>query len=345
VKSSWLTAVTFIAAAFASLPRIAEAQTIYPTLPPAGQSVVGPGVVHPLLNIETSGGNDVIALREEVAPAAYGGGTQNIVNDCLGPDGGFADLGNTTFQYTTKKHQYAFAFTRAISEFTIRMVDWGDFLPYGGNADNTYAVTMTAYNAANEVVDTDTIQFTSSSTAISNRPSNEFGSLGVAGDACLATPGQPGNYTFHVQGSGIVRVTLSPRDRQSTDPHMALSKLGFTIEARPVQIDVKPGDSINSVNLKSRGTIPVAILGSADFDAATVVPASIRIAGASVAVRPNGSLRYSMEDVNGDGIPDLVFHVNTADISAASTTLKLTAQTSDGGSIVGEDTVVFVPKP
>jgi hypothetical protein len=343
LRFSLQTAVTFIVAAFASLPRIAEAQTIYPPLPPAGQSVVGQGVVHPLLNIETSGGNDVFALRELVAPVAFGGGAQNFANYCLGPDGGFADLGNTTFHYTTKNHQYAFAFTSSISEFTIRMVDWGDFLPYGGNVDQTYAVTMTAYNAANDVVDTDTVQFTSSSTATSNRPSNEFGPLGTSGDACLATAGQPGNYTFHVQGSGIVRVTLSPRDRPSTDPNIAFSNLGFTIEALPVQIDVKPGDSINSLNRGSRGSIPVAILSSADFDAATVVPESIRIAGASVAVRPNGSLRYSMEDVNGDGFADLVFHVNTSDISGASTLLRLTAETSDGGSIVGEDTVVFVP--
>ena len=343
MRSSPLTAVTFVVGAFGSLPRIAEAQMIYPPLPPAGQSVVGQGVVHPLLNIETSGGNDVVALREETSPVAYGGGAQNIANECLGPDGGFADLGNTTFQYETRNHQYAFAFTKPISEFTIRMVDWGDFLPYGGNADQTYAMTVTAYNAANEVVDTDTIQFTSDSTAVRNRPSNEFGPLNIAGDACLSAPGDPGNYTFHVQGSGIVRVTLAPRDRQSTDPFIALSNLGFTVEALPVQIDVKPGDSINSLNRKPRGTTPVAILSSADFDAATVVPASIRIAGASVALKPNGSLRYSMEDVNGDGLADLVVHVNTADISGASTLLRLTAQTSDGGSIVGEDTVVFVP--
>jgi len=330
-------------AAFASLPRIAEAQTIYPPLPPAGQSVVGQGVVHPILNIETSGGNDVVALREQVFPPAYGGGEDNIVNDCLGPDGGFADLGHSPFSFSTKNHQYAFAFTKPITEFTIRMVDWGDFLPFGGNGDQTYAMTMTAYNAANDVVDTDTIQFTSDSTAIQSRPSNEFGPLNIAGDACLATAGQPGNYTFHVQGSGIVRVTLAPRDRPSTDPHMALSNLGFTVEALPVQIDVKPGDSINSVNLKSRGTVPVAILGSADFNAATVVPESIRLAGASVAVKPSGALRYSIEDVNGDGFADLVFHIKTADISGAQALLKLTAETSDGGYIAGEDTVVFVP--
>src|SRR5262249_55833622 len=38
----------------------------------AGDSVVGLGAVHPLLAIEQSGGNDVLAIQEETAPGTTG---------------------------------------------------------------------------------------------------------------------------------------------------------------------------------------------------------------------------------------------------------------------------------
>src|SRR6266540_4547093 len=72
-----------------------------------GQSVVGLGVLHPLLNIETSGGNDVVALAELTYPVAYGantGGINNVANACLGR--GFADVGSGTYALDTKKHEY-----------------------------------------------------------------------------------------------------------------------------------------------------------------------------------------------------------------------------------------------
>lgn len=199
--------------------------------------MVGPGVAHPLLEIHTSGGNDVMAIHELENPAAYGGnhiqpnGTiLQLANGCLGP-GGFADLGTGDFTPATKKHQYVFTFASgvAVQSFSLRMVDWGDFLPFGANADHVYSMDMAAYNAAGDVVDTDRIQFTAAGTALI-RDSVEFGSLRLAGDACSATPGQPGNFTFHVSGPGIVRVTLQPKDRPSEDPNMALADLSFELQ-------------------------------------------------------------------------------------------------------------------
>jgi hypothetical protein len=293
----------------------------------------------------SGGTNDVFSIGEGLSPAAYAGGLNNIANGCIGPDGGFADLGDPAqgYAYTSKKHQYVFNFAAPVSDFSVRMADWGDFLPFGANADHRYAMILVAYNAASQPVAVDTIEFTSEGTQANNRISNEYGNLAIAGDACRATPGQPGNYTFHVHGADIVRITLAPKDRPSTDPHIAFANLCFTLESRHVQVDVKPGDPVNAVNLKAKGTLPAAILGAADFDVTTVLPETIRLASAAVAKRPNGTLRTSIEDVNGDGFPDLVFHVNIADLSGASTVFRLTAQTAGGGTINGEDTVVFVP--
>lgn len=110
-----------------------------------------------------------------------------------------------------------------------------------------------------------------------------------------------------------------------------------------VAIDVKPGSEPNGVNLGSNGNVPVAILGSAGFDAATVDPASVLVGGAPVAVRPKGTLAFAMEDVNGDGFADMVVHVVTSALRVSSGTVDLVALTTDGARIKGSDTVEVVP--
>lgn len=67
----------------------------------------------------------------------------------------------------------------------------------------------------------------------------------------------------------------------------------FIILPKPavnVTIDIKPGSCPNPVNTKSSGILPVAVLGSNDYDITTIDPASIRLAG----IEP---LRSSYEDV------------------------------------------------
>ena len=222
---------------FASIPPTysrseADVNLDFSGIPP-GTSVVGPGAVHPLLNINPSGGNDVLAISEFTNPVAFGAnknGVPNLANACISSAGsGFADVGSGTFTPDTKLHQYVFTFAGGVTvnKFSLRMADWGDFLPYGASADGRYAMRMVARNANEEVVDTDEIAFTSNSTQVSNRLSNEFGNLGVSGDACTASPGQPGNYTFVVEGQGIASVELHAKDKASIDPHIGFSDLSF----------------------------------------------------------------------------------------------------------------------
>jgi hypothetical protein len=85
-----------------------------------------------------------------------------------------------------------------------------------------------------------------------------------------------------------------------------------------VFIDIKPGSCPNPLNVKSKGVLPVAVLGSADFDVSTIDPATVRLSREGV----EGEvplLRWSYEDVgtpfegelcgchalNGDGYADL----------------------------------------
>ena len=107
----------------------------------------------------------------------------------------------------------------------------------------------------------------------------------------------------------------------------------------PVLIDIKPGSDPNSINLKSNGVVPVAVLTSDDFDASTVDPATVLFADAS-------PLRWTREDVDGDGDGDLLFHFRTQELNLDenSTEAVLIGDTTDGLHIKGTDGVNIVPK-
>lgn len=108
-----------------------------------------------------------------------------------------------------------------------------------------------------------------------------------------------------------------------------------------VSIDLKPGDSPNSVNPRSHGVIPVAILSDSGFDATTVDPLSVRFgAGGAVPAHDTGEL----EDVNGDGRLDLVLHFRTQEsgIACGDTSVSLTGKTLQGQAFRGSDSLVTV---
>jgi hypothetical protein len=108
-----------------------------------------------------------------------------------------------------------------------------------------------------------------------------------------------------------------------------------------VNIDIKPGSYPNSINLKSKGVIPVAILTSEDFDATTVDPDTVVFADAS-------PVQYAVEDVDHDGDHDLILHFRTQEtnIAPGDTEACLIGETYDGVSIAGCDSVkVIVPPP
>jgi hypothetical protein len=199
----------------------------------AGESVVGQGKLPgaPELIIEQSGGNDVAFIQDGQSPPAYGGGSNNTVNGCLGADGGIADLGSGTYSYQTKKHQYGFTFAdgASVSQFSLVLLDWGDFLPYGVPPGGVHKVLLTAY-AGDDVVAITEVSFTSTDSAVNGRMTAEYGSLETAGDACDATEGQPGRLPLTVSGTGITRVTLAFNDLASTDPHVAVTGINYELE-------------------------------------------------------------------------------------------------------------------
>lgn len=107
-----------------------------------------------------------------------------------------------------------------------------------------------------------------------------------------------------------------------------------------VEIDIKPGSNPNSINPHSKGVIPVAILTTDDFNAATVDVETVRFG-------PDGAQaeHWALEDVDNDGDEDIILHFRTQDtgIRAGDTEAELAGKTWNGWSIHSCDLVRTVP--
>ena len=105
-----------------------------------------------------------------------------------------------------------------------------------------------------------------------------------------------------------------------------------------VEIDIKPGSYPNSINPRSKGVIPVALLTTDTFDALTIDGDTVRFGPAEAAIAHRSP---HFEDVDADGDIDAVFHFKTqkSGIECGDTWASLTGQTTDGIFIEVEDTI------
>lgn len=120
-----------------------------------------------------------------------------------------------------------------------------------------------------------------------------------------------------------------------------------------VEIDIKPGSDPNSINPSSRGTIPVAILTTDDYDAPGETDRESLTFGRtgdedSLHRRGrHGVPNCGVEDADGDGDDDLVCHFETqkAGFEDGDTEGILKGTTLGGTPIEGSDAVRIVPSP
>ncbi len=127
-------------------------------------------------------------------------------------------------------------------------------------------------------------------------------------------------------------------------------------------VDIKPGSCPNPINVKDKGVLPVAILGTPGFDVArSIDPKTIRLTreGIEEMVPP---LRWAYEDVStpyqagdcgcptsqGDGIADLTLKFDSeklvkvlrlADVKGETVQLIVTGNLYDGTPVRGRDCV------
>lgn len=118
----------------------------------------------------------------------------------------------------------------------------------------------------------------------------------------------------------------------------------FTKKVIIVQIDIKPGSYPNSIKLQDTGNIPVAIFGSDAFDATKIDVSTLELNGAGVRIVRGKGYQVSYEDVNGDGLLDLVVHFDRGEVQLAvgDTSATVTGKTIDGTPIQGADSVRVV---
>ena len=87
-------------------------------------------------------------------------------------------------------------------------------------------------------------------------------------------------------------------------------------EAIQVDIDIKPGSNPSSVSCNNtKGTVPVAIFGSANFDVSTIDLSSLELNGVEVTEKHT---TIHIENLNDDGFDDAVLHLDKAGVCAAT---------------------------
>ncbi len=132
-----------------------------------------------------------------------------------------------------------------------------------------------------------------------------------------------------------------------TDPALANAIQAYlnSLNTLIVAIDVKPGQDPPSINPGSHGNTPVAILSTSTFNATAQVNQSSLTFGRT-GDEPSFAFCSGAEDVNGDGLPDLVCHFTTTQtgFQQGDTTAVLKGKTTSGRQLMGTDTVVIVPR-
>ena len=251
-----------------------------------GASVEGLGTVHPDLNISTTG--NAVAIEENGEPFAYQGPNEApIPNLGTAPFGGFSDV--------DQQHDYSFGFApdTTVNYFTLKMLDYGDRNEQFATEHN---ISLVAYDENGAVVDEDTLTYTSD--AALNPRTGSAGDLFITGDAATQ-PGNPGNYTFEVEGSGIAQIELEFSNNVNdiySDSFFGLAVLCF----EPEEIPVDPPVGISCANFADLAP------GTSVEGLGTIHPAlNISTTGNAVSIRENSEpFAYQGPNV-GTPIPNL----------------------------------------
>jgi hypothetical protein len=249
----------------------------------------------------------------------------------IDPDGYFSTTSNTV------------AITVAQQDVTVTFGDLA-LLP-------TYTVCGTVYEDIDGNGDMETGEQGIAGVAVALEGVSDILTDSIGGFAFAVTVTGP--YAVSVtEPEGFMSTTANPADIVATD---AQTWVNFGLRRYvDVPVDVKPGSDINPVNLRSRGVLPVAILGNGELDVNMINPETILLNS----VAP---LRWSIEDVCGDdyitekpdGFNDLTLKFDTQEIAATLgepargdiVTLSLSGEMYDMTALVGEENILIVQVP
>jgi len=116
----------------------------------------------------------------------------------------------------------------------------------------------------------------------------------------------------------------------------------------PVTIDILPNVSPNVISLCSPVPVEVCIFSGPSFNAATIDPETVKLAGAPILShlqRKRTVVEYDLIDVNLDGRRDFVFWVNASDLllTPEDTSANATGLLRNRRPFQGTDSVVILP--
>ncbi len=108
-----------------------------------------------------------------------------------------------------------------------------------------------------------------------------------------------------------------------------------------VTIDIKPGSDPNSIKLGDTGSVPVAIFSTVKFDATNIDVSTLQLNSAYVRLVGGRNVLASIEDVNGDGLGDLVvqFDRGLLELAVGEGLGTMTGSTLGAESVLGTDSV------
>jgi DNA-binding beta-propeller fold protein YncE len=152
---------------------------------------------------------------------------------------------------------------------------------------------------------------------------------------------------FHQELGGVwtdITTSLDTENNIICGETTSLSPFAIFESILEVDIDIKPGSYPNAINLGSKGNVPVAIFSTDDFDAATVDPTTVTLAGADVMLRGKGTPMAELEDIDGDGLLDIVIHVDTSalGLSPGDVEAILEGETLEGFLFWGVDSIKII---
>jgi hypothetical protein len=145
------------------------------------------------------------------------------------------------------------------------------------------------------------------------------------------------------EGSASIETLQHARTERGRMAH--LDPLVEKLPPVPVAIDILPGNPSKRIELGNRGTVELAILSSPDFDATTLDPTALSLAGSPVTRRKGHGMGES-KDVNADGLNDLIVEVpkRSLHLKYGDTQAELRGMTRAGRQIRGAGPIQIAEK-